>query len=209
MNQKDLRDGKTSGARSTSGPATPGPEHVERLLRAGQLTEVCSLVSDINTSSLDDTAFVRLWSCHGAALFERGDVIGAIATLRQAQERAVGGASELEAGVALSLFARESQFQSPEQTVGTLTQVRQLATGCRDTAPLGGLHLVVARLEACRGHFVNARRHVDLSRQLFARSRQPTNRCLVDLVDSGLEAYSGKIRTRCFSCAHWVTRRLG
>jgi hypothetical protein len=44
---------------------------------------------------------------------------------------------------------------------------------------LGGLHLVVARLEALRGHCINARRHLEIARHLFGPNCSASTRSLI------------------------------
>ncbi|MCC7009884.1 MAG: sigma-54-dependent Fis family transcriptional regulator [Acidobacteria bacterium] len=126
------------------------------------------------------------------ASYELGDVVGALTSLRSAFESADKTASASQRFfAALALFSRESQFQSPEESLPLLSKVRQLAASIADASSLGGLHFVVARLEAMRGHYVNSHRHLELGRRLLSGTDQATLRSSVELVECGLETYAG------------------
>jgi DNA-binding NtrC family response regulator/tetratricopeptide (TPR) repeat protein len=130
---------------------------------------------------------------HGMALFELGDANSAIARLTTAVKASEGCPADLQFAATLALFSRESQFLSPEDAVPRLSTVRQLATSIGDAPSIGNLHLVVARLEGCRGHCINARRHLEIARQLFGRGDTAVRRSGVELIDSGLEMYGGNL----------------
>ena len=112
---------------------------------------------------------------------------GMLATLR------IPSQLRLQFSASLASFSRESQFLSADQALPSLSRLRQLAALNGNASALGSLHLVVARLEACRGHCINARRHVELVRTLSAQIDRPVFKALVELVDSGLEMYGGNL----------------
>src|SRR6185436_2355907 len=140
-----------------------------------------------------DVTGVRTAIIHGMALFELGDVVRSIECLRLAADGSKDNGADIEFAAALALFSRESQFQAPTEALPALSRLRQLAALAGDASSLGGLHLVEARLEACRGHCTNARRHLEIARRLFNIVDKPAFRTSVSLVDSGLEMYGGNL----------------
>src|SRR5262249_42319257 len=127
------------------------------------------------------------------ALFELGDVAKAIQAFRDATEFARNTNPSIQLSASMAFFSRQSQFLAPDEALPSLSQLRQLAAINGNALSLGSLHLVVARLEACRGHCINARRHVELVRTLSNRIDRPVFSAMVDLVDSGLEMYGGNL----------------
>jgi DNA-binding NtrC family response regulator/tetratricopeptide (TPR) repeat protein len=71
--------------------------------------------------------------------------------------------------------------------------LRQIATSLGDAVSIGSLHLEVARLEGIRGHYINARRHLEVARHLLSRSDRAVPKSMVELVDASLEIYSGNL----------------
>lgn len=128
------------------------------------------------------------------AEFEQGAATNSIRQLKEAVALAAEGNAELEFAVTLALFSRESQFQSPADVVPTLGRVRQLAATLGNPNALAGLHLAVARLEAYRGHCVDARRHLEIARTAAAGANRPMISAAIDLVDASLETYAGNLR---------------
>ena len=165
----------------------------DRQFWAGRTTEVLVSVDSIQPAALDASTGVRLRLLRGMASFELGFATDAIASFREALLLAESCAPTVRFGAALALFSRESQFQSPDEALPSLSRLRQLATMLGDAGSLGHLHLAVARLDALRGHCVSARRHLEVSRQLFVRSDKPPAKGIVELVDSGLEMYGGNL----------------
>jgi transcriptional regulator with GAF, ATPase, and Fis domain/tetratricopeptide (TPR) repeat protein len=168
-------------------------ETAERLFRLGRPAEIGPYIEQLNRAALSPETVVRLAIVHGTALFELGDAIAAEEQLQRAVDLSVECSSELQFASALSLFSRQSQFLAPEEGLSPLSRLRQLATTVGDATALGNLHLVVARLEGCRGHCINARRHLQVASQLLSRSNRPTYTSIVELVDSGLEMYGGNL----------------
>ena len=166
---------------------------VELLLRAGRTAEIGPYLQSLDQTELPTQTRARLATAHGMALFELGDVIAACEQLQHAFELASDGPLDLQFSTALALFSRQSQFLAPDETLPTLSRLRQLGTRVGDAAAIANLHLVVARLEGFRGHCINARRHVHVARQLFGQSDRPAHRSIIDLVDSGLEMYAGNL----------------
>src|SRR5262245_45784565 len=180
----------------------------ESLFAAGKTVELDSLLVGNSDEVTPDATGIRTAMLHGMALFEAGDVCRSLDRLRLAVLVSKGSGAESEFSAALALFSRESQFQAPNEALPALSRLRQLAASAGDANSLGGLHLVVARLEACRGHCTNARRHLEISRKLFNIVDRPALTAAVSLVDSGLEMYGGNLarasrsaRTGCESAA--------
>jgi DNA-binding NtrC family response regulator len=141
----------------------------------------------------DQTVSVKLRMLCGMALFEIGDVVGATAVLDEACLSARGGGANLECAAALARFSRRAQFQSPEEALPSLSELRLFVAAAGDLVSLSNLHLVVARLEACRGLCASAARHLEVSRQLAIRADQPSLRAALELVESSLGMYGGNL----------------
>jgi DNA-binding NtrC family response regulator/tetratricopeptide (TPR) repeat protein len=165
----------------------------EALWAAGRTSEVGPYLAGLGGHGIGESTQVRLSVLHGMALFELGDVVGALDHLRDAAERSQQLDIKTQFSTALALFSREAQFQSPQQALTALSRLRQLAATAGDALSLGNLHLVVARLEGCRGHCVNARRHLEISRSLFSIVDKPALKIMLALVDSSMEMYSGDL----------------
>jgi len=164
----------------------------EALFGLGDTVQVDSLLT-AQIAVPKDEAEIRATIIHGMALFELGEVTRSIERLRQAADAGRHLGQTLEFGTALALFSRESQFQAPNEALPALSRLRQLAALVGDATSIGGLHLVVARLEACRGRCTNARRHLEMSRKLFEIANKATQQTSISLVDSSLEMYGGNL----------------
>jgi len=175
-------------------PARTPVSTAEALLKAGHPQEALEYISTINPEHLENSSAARLDTLAGMSLFESGLIRSAIERLREATQRASSSEHALRFGASLALFSRESQFQSPDEALGALSKLRQLATSAGDASSLGNLHLVVARLEGFRGHCVNARRHLEIAKQLFIQLENPALNGAVDLVEAGLETFAGNLR---------------
>lgn len=126
-------------------------------------------------------------------LFDGGDVLASIALLRSSPGASADrDAVELRLELALASLGKESQFQSPEETLPSLARARQLAATVGSAYAIGSLHLAVARIEAMRGLYGSARRHLELCRHLLAGSSD-SRQAAVQSVISALEGNSGNL----------------
>jgi DNA-binding NtrC family response regulator/tetratricopeptide (TPR) repeat protein len=178
---------------SHADPASASLSEVEAQFWAGKTREVVGVVEKLDLDSIQGHIAARLAILHGMALFQLGDVCSALDRLRSGVAFSSGGPLELQFSAVLSLFSRESQFQSPEESLPGLSQLRQIATALGDAVSLGSLHLEVARLEGIRGHYINARRHLEVARHLLSRSDRAVPKSMVELVDASLEIYAGNL----------------
>ena len=151
------------------------------------------VVEKLDLDSIQSHIAARFAILHGMALFQLGDVCSALDRLRSGVAFSSGGPPELQFSAVLSLFSRESQFQSPDESIPGLSRLRQIATSLGDAVSIGSLHLEVARLEGIRGHYINARRHLEVARHLLGRSDRAVPKSMVELVDASLEIYSGNL----------------
>ena len=168
----------------------PSPTEEERLFWDGKMREAELACSRRLAAKPSPDEAVKTMVVRGMAAFDSGRVSDAISFLREA----VGVADSRSPGASfstrLSLFSRESQFQAPDEAISLLSEVRQLANASGNPNSIGGLHLVVARLEALRGLCANARRHLGLGTRLLATSPASTQSA-IHLLDAGLETYAG------------------
>ena len=164
----------------------------EALLRSGRIRESIALANS-RTADFELELSNDLDSVVGRALFELGEVKDAISVLRRVLTNSQNLSPRAQFTAALNLFSRESQFQSPDEALPLLSTLRQLAPITGEALSLAGLHLVVARLEATRGHCVNARRHVELCRRLLVAGGKERAFAAIELIDSGLEMYGGNL----------------
>jgi hypothetical protein len=146
---------------------------VESLFRNARVSDAYDAAIAALPAVEDKTTQIRLRVLAGASLFEAGDGFNAIDCLRVAVREAEGTSADVIFNATLALFSRESQFMSPEEAVPALSRLRECAALAGSASALGGLHLVVARVEAFRGHCVKARRHLELSRHLYSLTDQP------------------------------------
>jgi DNA-binding NtrC family response regulator len=167
---------------------------VESLFWRADIRQACTAATEAAKRAENIDAKVKLKTLEGMALFELGDVVEAIRVLGETCDTAIEASSGTEFSAALACFSRQSQFLSPDDALPSLSRLRQLAASNGSAVSLGSLHLVVARLEACRGHCINARRHLELVRTLFATLDRPVFQVMVALVDSGLEMYGGNLK---------------
>src|SRR5579862_349308 len=161
------------------------------LFRTGKMLDVCALAEA--RSNRDSAESVPVAVSHGMALFELGAVCEAVVVLEDATANARTVSPSLECRSMLALFSRASQFQSADEMLPMLSRLRQLVSMVADTSSIGSLHLVVARLEASRGHCAKARRHLEMARQLIQRTDSAAAKASVELVDSALEMYAGNL----------------
>jgi transcriptional regulator with PAS, ATPase and Fis domain len=164
---------------------------VEDLFRSGEMLKASELASSYGQD--DQAVGAKLRMLRGMALFEIGDVVGATETLDEACIAAHGRGASLECAAALARFSRRAQFQSPEEALPGLSELRLFVAAAGDLVSLSNLHLVVARLEACRGLCASAARHLEISRQLAIRVDQPSLRAALELVESSLGMYGGNL----------------
>jgi len=171
-----------------------GVLELESFLRAGKTDLLVRRVLSLANAHFEPVVRLRCLVAEGTALYELGNVVDAIAALRRALEAAGSCSTAWQFSAALALFSRESQFQSSDEALPLLSKVRQLTASLGDATSLGGLHFVVARLDAMRGHYVSAHRHLELGRRFLSETDQPTLRSSVELVESGLETYAGNFQ---------------
>lgn len=171
----------------------PGPSEAQSLFDLGLVREAAALADSQLESISAPEDWARLALVKSMAEFECGLASPSIEGLRQAAELIGPDNEELEFAARLALFTRESQFQTPSEVVPTLGRVRQLAARLGNPNALAGLHLAVARLEAYRGHCVDARRHLEISRRAAASANRPILNAAIDLVDASLETIAGNL----------------
>lgn len=178
--------------RTVSGRSV-GLIQVQQYFDAGRIKDAADHAADLRASVGDSIEHTRLLLLEGTALFELGRCNDALQRLRDATDAAADGDLELEYSCRLSLFTRESQFQFPANVLPSLSKVRQLAARLGNPNSIAGLHLAVARLEAYRGHCVDARRHLEVARTAAARLEKGPVRGAIDLVDASLETIAGNL----------------
>ena len=166
----------------------------QSLLDSGDIVAAAALASSLLGHGLNPVENARLTFVKAIANFEAGLVTESLQDLRRAAALAEGRDNELEFAARLALFSRESQFSEPAEMLLTLGRVRQLAAGLGNPNALAGLHLAVARLEAYRGHCVDARRHLEIARTAAAGTNRPMLGAAINLVDASLELIAGNLR---------------
>jgi len=164
----------------------------ESLYRAGKLSDVIDSSESANWQ-LDSDSSIRFLVVRGKALFDAGNVLESIAVLKSALEESRRASAAIQFNVAFTLFVRESDFQSPEEVVPWLVRLRQLACRSGDARSLAGLHLAVARLEGCRGHCLDAHRHLEIARRLSRHVLDAALICSVDLAEASLASVAGNL----------------
>ena len=171
----------------------PGLSPVNDLFSAGRVRELTNNYQDTLQELTNKVSRVRVLLTVGMGHYELGHVVDSLAVLREAYETARTEGLDLQFQAALALFSRESQFQTPEETLPALSRLRQLASSLGERTSVGGLHFVVARLEALRGHCVDARRHAEIGRHVLRFTNNVALRSAVELVDSALETNAGNL----------------
>jgi DNA-binding NtrC family response regulator len=160
-------------------------EATTTLYRNGRLAESIS-VAEASGLSDPETRLI-----HANALYETGSVIKALGLLSQLCDELRKRPDVERFAAEFSRFNRESNFQSPAETVTGLGRLRQLATTIGDAPSLAGLHLAVARIEALRGLGSDARAHLDIARRLA--TGQQSLLCSIELVSASPFIYGGSI----------------
>lgn len=166
-------------------------QDAERAFRLGRLTELLALASSNGRplTPLDDS---KLQMIIGMAHFELGNATESFDRLRRSVQLAQSlDTPEAHFQSVFALFSRESQFFAPEESLPSLSLLRQLAAKTGTPSSLGQLHLVMARIEGIRGHCINARRHAASASSLLRHSGGPV--AAVNLVHAGLEMYAGNL----------------
>lgn len=178
--------------------ASPEPSttllEAQFLLDRGDVAGAAITATDSLQQTEIPTEIARLTLIKSIAEFEKGSATPSIDSLRKISIGVTGQDNELEFAITLALFSRESQFLTPSEVLPTLGRVRQLAASLGNSNALAGLHLAVARVEAYRGHCVDARRHLEIARKAAAGTNRPMLGAAIDLVDSSLESIAGNIR---------------
>jgi hypothetical protein len=111
-------------------------ETVASLYRSGQTTAAAELASSGMLAGLDDRGTAECLVLQGMALFDSGDVVGAIDVLGKAIDVAASVSSEAQYHAAFALFVRATDFQTPEEAVSGLTKLRELAARVVDARSL-------------------------------------------------------------------------
>lgn len=176
------------------------PDAVEiRLARAkslfhkGEPNASLDALSAIKADDLQPALATRLLLLRGLALSDAGKQIAAVACLRQASERARRLPVRERLDVEFALFSREADFQSPDESLASLTTLRQFVSSIGDAKALTNLHLAVARLDGLRGRCLDAHRHVETARRLAERLGEPAVLCSLELVEASLESTAGNL----------------
>ena len=165
----------------------------ETLFRSGRNEEVLACLDNAKTLEPDDALGTRALITRGAALYDLDAVTDAIATLRSAVDRARKSSVDIQFSAAFALFTREGDFQSQDEAVPALSELRQMAASLGNPASLGALHLAVARREGMRGNCMAARRHTELARRLSQHTSGVATLCSLDTVESSLELMAGNL----------------
>lgn len=165
----------------------------QRLHESGKVAQSAVFAETHIKNCTDPEARLRLLVIRGAALFELGNTLTALKLMREAAAAATDLNDETDFSATLSLLTRESQFFSPAEALPTLSRVRQLAARLGNANSIAGLHLAVARLDAYRGHCLDARRHLEIARTAAARLDKAGVRGAIDLVDASLETIAGNL----------------
>ena len=107
----------------------------------------------------------------GAILMDEGDVIRAMDHLQSAAEHARSvKAFDRVITPLLKLMLAVAERSGPGASASLLAEARQIATRLGDSHVTAKLHLFVAEMEAKRGLFTNARRHLRIAHRLLANS---------------------------------------
>jgi hypothetical protein len=165
----------------------------EQLYRSGQTRDLLMFLAAADRWTISHETRSRISVLQGMALFDVGDVVSAISTLRNAVEHGRQLSLEHQFSAVFALFVREADFQSPEQALPGLTRLRQLASQIGDARSLAGLHLAVARLEGLRGHLIHAHRHLDIARRFWERSSDLAIGLAIEMTDATLESNAGNL----------------
>jgi transcriptional regulator with PAS, ATPase and Fis domain len=183
--------------RPTAGDSTDISSQVsqlEVLCRKGKAAEVLASLASHSLDAADVENRIRILIARGTALNHVGNVVQSIDVLREAVELAESVPSPLRFAAASALFVREAGYQAPDETLPGLSALRQTAASLGDANSLGSLHVVVARLEACRGKCIDARGHLRIARQLAGHAPETSLLASIDLAESGLEIVAGNLQ---------------
>ena len=213
-------EGLVRGKRRSSNASGPTPSHedpnstyveVQQLHDSGQVIQAAQLAEVRLKTTKIDIDRIRLTVIRGTALFENGKAVEGLRFLRDAMALSRDGEQETDFIATHSLFTRESQFQRPSELLQTLGRVRQLAARLGNPRSIAGLHLAVARLEAYRGHCLDARRHVEIARTAAAQLKKSGIIAGIDLVDTSLEIIAGNLDRAAISAKNCfeVSAQLG
>lgn len=189
-----VRDPIVNGIQEASLLSLEGPiQRAEALYRAGHNAEVLADVGKLVERVTDPDLAVRLKILEGMATFDLGNVVESLILLRRAVELSKHSSASIRFAAALALFVRETDFQTPDEILPSLTILRQLASSIGDASALAGLHLAVARVEGLRGQCLSAYRHLEIARRFSDRSTDVGLQCCVDNVEASLESIAGNL----------------
>jgi DNA-binding NtrC family response regulator len=195
MSNRRVQDVLSPSRETRSGSLAPSPElsEAQALLDAGHVSAAAALAANLLSQRQNPAEVSRLKLIEAVSEFEMGSATESIDALKRAAHLVAGQDDELELAVNLALFSRESQFLTPAEVIPTLGKVRQLAASLGSPQALAGLHLAVARVEAYRGHCVDARRHLEIARKAAAVTGRPMLAAAINLVDAALEQIAGNL----------------
>lgn len=178
--------GSENGAKSAALEHDPSLLEAEELYRKGNVRAALTLLS----SRSGDGG--RRQIVEAMARFDLGDVTTSMTQLA----KVVGDdRNDLKTrfDASLALFLRASDFESHQELLPSLTDLRQLAARVGSATTLALLHLAVARVEGLRGHLNDSHRHLNLSRQLAELENDNALQCSLDLVEASLECTGGNL----------------
>jgi transcriptional regulator with GAF, ATPase, and Fis domain len=165
----------------------------QEFLRSGQSDAALRCLDETDLKAASAELLVRAHLTRGSALYDLDHVDAAIDVLRVACQQARDAPVDAQFAAAFALFTRQCEFQSPEEALPALSELRQLASSSGSPEALAALHLVVARREGLRGNCISARHHVDLARRLSQKGVPIATLCSLDTVESSVELLSGNL----------------
>ena len=185
--------GRTNSAKKELGASSTAiVQQAQGLYRAAKNLELLRLLDSVKPDSGTESA-VRILLLRGMAWFDIGNVVRSTSELQSAvaEARGLPVASQFEATFAE--FLRAADFLTAEEVIPKLSFLRQLATRAGNAKSLASLHLAVARVEGCRGHYGSAHHHLEIARAFVARSDDLPLACTVDAVEGSLETSAGNL----------------
>ena len=135
------RQCNSGSSKGHSASQLPSLALLNDLLSAGRVRELTKNYQDTPRNLTDKASRVRALLMLGMGHYELGNVSDSLAVLREAYEEATAERLDLQFQVALALFSRESQFQTPEETLPALSRLRQLASSLGERISVGGIAL--------------------------------------------------------------------
>jgi transcriptional regulator with PAS, ATPase and Fis domain len=168
-------------------------QQAQEFFRAGRSDAALRCLDGTDLQVAPPEVQVRASLTKGSALYDLDNIDAAVAILNVACQQSRDTSVETQFAAALALFTRQCEFQSPEEALPILSELRQLAASSGSPDALSALHLVVARREGLRGNCTNARHHVDLARRLSLKGVPIATLCSLDTVESSVELLAGNL----------------